>query len=273
LKVKNYKIFRYKTDFKPKVIYLEVKILKVPYTLEVAVYDHKRPNTSFYARKEDFSKPTKTFYEINLPLVNDEISLALFSRDAKQNIDEYVKIIRLELKEMDYQRPKFDPETENFVKFIQDFAMQAGYLPANYKFKLDDDGKYEIHYLPYIPTDDGGIHVTPARIHVSENFIEVSKLHFERKPVPRRIAILLHEMAHNFINVDQDDEEEADANAAKIYLALGFPKSEFLYAFSKAFKTYSDEQFEKLMSNPSWYRNYETNVRRLAKTYEILKNN
>jgi len=272
LKVKNYKILRFRTDFKPKNIFLEIEILKAPFSLEVAVYDHKRPNTAFYARKEDFSKPTKTYYEINLPLINDEISLAIFTRNAEQNINDYVKILRLELKDMDYQRPNFDPETASFVKFIEDFSMQAGYLPANYRFK-SDDGKYEIRYLPFIPTDNGGIHVTPARIHTRENFIEASKMHFERKPVPRRVAILLHEMAHNFVNVDQDNEEEADENAAKIYLSLGYPKSEFLYAFSKAFKTYSDEQFEKLMSNPSWYRNYQTNVKRLAKTYEFLKNN
>lgn len=268
----NYKIMRFRTDYKPKNIFLEFEILKVPISLEVAVYDHKRPNTAFFARKEDFTKPEKTYYEINLPLVNDEISLAIFSRDENINIDDYVKITRLEIKDMDYQRPDFDEKTKSFVKLVEDFSMQAGYLPSNYKFK-SDDGQFEIRYLPYIPTDVGGVHVTPARIHVTENFIEVSKMHFERKPVPRRIAILLHEMAHNFVNVDQDDEEEADLNAAKIYLALGYPKSEFLYAFSKTFKTYTDDQFDKLVSNPSWYRNYKTNVNRLGKTYEFLKNN
>lgn len=263
---------RFRTDFKPKKIFLEFEILKAPFTLEVAIYDHKRPNTAFFARKEDFTKTEKNYYEINLPKVNDEISLAIFSRDEKININDYVKITRLEIKDMDYQRPKFDAMTESFIKLIEDFSMQAGYLPSNYKF-ISDDGNFEIRYLPYIPTDNGGIHVTPARIHVSENFVEVSKMHFERKPVPRRVAILLHEMAHNFVNVDQDDEVEADLNAAKIYLALGYPKSEFLYAFSKTFKTYSDEQFEKLISNASWYSNYKTNVNRLAKTYEFLKNN
>lgn len=260
---------RFRTNFKPKNIFLEFEVLKAPFTLEVAVYDHKRPNTAFYARKEDFSKPEKNYYEINLPLVNDEISLVLFSRE-NINLNDYVKITRLEIKDMDYQRPKFDETIESFIKLIEEFSMQAGYLPANYKFK-SNDGRFEIRYLPYIPTDNGGIHVTPARIHITENFIEASKMHFERKPVPRRIAILLHEMAHNFVNIDQNNEEEADLNAAKIYLALGFPKSEFLYAFSKTFKTYTDEQFEKLISNPSWYRNYQVNVNRLGKTYDFLK--
>lgn len=260
---------RFRTNFKPKNIFLEFEVLKAPFTLEVAVYDHKRPNTAFFARKEDFSKPEKNYYEINLPLVNDEISLVLFSRE-NINLNDYVKITRLEIKDMDYQRPKFDETIESFIKLIEEFSMQAGYLPANYKFK-SNDGRFEIRYLPYIPTDNGGIHVTPARIHITENFIEASKMHFERKPVPRRIAILLHEMAHNFVNIDQNNEEEADLNAAKIYLALGFPKSEFLYAFSKTFKTYTDEQFEKLISNPSWYRNYQVNVNRLGKTYDFLK--
>lgn len=270
--IKNYKIFRYKTDFKPKIIFLGIEILKVPITLEVAVYDHKRPNTSFYARKEDFIKNEKTYYEIKLPLVNDEISLAIFTRSPQININDYVKITQLYIKDMDYQRPNFDKETNSFIKFIEEFSLQAGYLPSNYKF-YSDDGEYVIHYLPYIPTDNGGIHVTPARIHITENFIEVSKLHFEKKTVPRRIAILLHEISHNYINQDQDDEEEADENAAKIYLALNYPKTEFVYAFSKSFKTYTDEQFEKLKTNPIWYRNHQVNSRRLNKVYEFLKNN
>ena len=270
--MKNYKIMRYRTDFKPTKIFLSVEIIKVPFTLEIAVYDHKRPNTAFYSRKEDFTKPETTYYEINLPMVNDEISLAIFSRDENININDYVVIKRLEVKDFDYKRPKLNDVEKGFVKLVEDFSAQAGYLPANHKFK-SEDGKFEIRYLPFIPTDGGGVHVTPARIHTTENFIEVSKMHFERKPVPRRIAILLHEMAHNFVNKDQNDETEADLNAAKIYLSLGYPKSEFLYAFSKTFKTYTDEQFDKLVSNPSWYSNYKVNVDRLGKTYNYLKNN
>jgi hypothetical protein len=263
---------RFKTDFKPTKILLGVKIIKAPFTLEVAVYDHKRPNTAFYLRKEDFSKSESTFYDINLPMVNDEISLALISKDENLNLNDYLKITRLQITDYDFKRPNFDEKTKSFVKLVEDFSAQAGYLPANYKFK-SNDGQFEIRYLPHIPTDNGGIHVTPARIHTTQNFIEVSKLHFEKKPVPRRIAILLHEMSHNFVNVDQNDEEEADLNAARIYLSLGYPKSEFLYAFSKTFKTYTDKEFEKLVSNPSWYSNYNVNVNRLGKTYEYLKNN
>ena len=268
----NYKIVKFQTDYKPKVVFLSLSILNVPLTLEISIYDHKRPNTVFYARKEDFTKNETADYEINLPMTNDELTIVIFSRDEKININDYIKINRFEIKDLKLKKLNLTPEQISFINFLKQFVLQAGYLPANYKFK-SDDGKFEIRYLPHIPSDNGGVHVTPARIHTTENFIEVSKLHFERKPVPRRLAILLHEMSHNFVNQDPNDEEEADLNAARIYLAMGFPKSEFMYAFSKTFKTYGDEQFDKLVKNPSWFRNYKINVDRLGKTYEYLKDN
>jgi hypothetical protein len=269
---KSYKIVRYKTDYKPKVILLSIQVLKVPFTLEIAVYDQKRPNTSFYVRKEDFTEKEIADYEINLPLTNDEMTLGIFTRDSNLDINKYIKINRLEIKDLHLTPLNLPEEQQSFIKFLKQFSLQAGYLPSNYKFK-SDDGKYEIRYLPHIESENGGVHVTPARIHTRENYIEVSKLHFERKPVARRLAILLHEMSHNYVNQDPNSEEEADLNAARLYLAMGFPKSEFMYAFSKTFKTYSDEQFDKLVSNPDWFRNYKINVDRLAKTYDFLNKN
>lgn len=268
----NFKIVKFRTDYKPKVVFLSISILKVPFRLEISIYDHKRANTIFYARKEDFTKTEVADYEINLPMTNDEVTILIFTRDERINIDDYIKINRFEIKDLKLKKLNLSPEQISLVNFLKQFSLQAGYLPSNYRFK-SDDGEYEIRYLPYIPNDNGGVHVTPARIHTTENFIEASQLHFKKKPVPRRLAILLHEMSHNYVNENPNSEVEADLNAARIYLAMGFPKSEFLYAFSKTFKTYSDDQFDKLVKNPAWFNNYKINVDRLGKTYNHLKNN
>ena len=50
--------------------------------------------------------------------------------------------------------------------------------------------------------------------------------------IPSRIAILLHEYSHNFINQNQDNEIEADSNAMDIYSNLGYPRLEAVYAFA-----------------------------------------
>lgn len=270
MKEGSYKATKYKTDYKPVVIYLSVRVKKVPFSLTIGVYDHKRANTAFFVRNEDFTEREIADYTIQLPFTTDEFTFVLFSKDEKLKIDEYIDITRYEVKDFSVAPPNLSEKEQEIVNSVVKFSMMAGYLqPNSYKYAK----KYEIRLLPKILTDLGSEHVTPARIHVEEGFIEVSKNKFDKKTVPRRIAILLHEFAHNYINKDQNDEEEADYNAARLYMAMGLPRSEFIYAFSKAFKNYSEADFDKLIQNKGWASNYEANAERLKKAYNYLEQN
>lgn len=50
-----------------------------------------------------------------------------------------------------------------------------------------------------------------------------------------RMAILLHEFSHYYLNSDIADEVEADLNALTIYLGLGYPIKEAYAAFGETF--------------------------------------
>lgn len=155
------------------------------------------------------------------------------------------------------------------VDFIQTFSERAGILSAGefgstYK---SDCGRFRIDYLdaiidrekeiPYspqepnkmVPNPNFGKEVeTPARISIDKGFIEVSKKFFLQYPIPQRIAILLHEISHFFINNNQHDELEADMNALKIFLGNGYGPIDANNAFLEVFKNYpSDQNVDRYM--------------------------
>ena len=57
-----------------------------------------------------------------------------------------------------------------------------------------------------------------------------------------RMAILLHEFSHYYLNSDVANETEADLNGLTIYLGLGYPIREAYQAFTSTFIGYPTEQ-------------------------------
>lgn len=267
-----YILTREPANQRPKVIYFEFKVKKAPIKIDICVFDHEKENTSFYWKEENFETPEELVrYEIRLPITSRELSFMVYLQDRSLDIWEYIELKRIEIK--DYKLPsrsRFDAKLQSFLELIYQFSLEAGWQDVGYSYK-SNDRQFEIKYFPFIPNGKGGVHPTPARIETVHGWIEASKLHFEKMTVPRRIAILLHEFAHNYLNADPDSEEEADRHAAEIFQKLGFPRSEFIYAFSKIFKNYTDAQFQKLKEDPQWRKYYETNLKRLNKVYSFLK--
>jgi hypothetical protein len=131
------------------------------------------------------------------------------------------------------------------VQFIEKFSRRAGIMrPGTY---IADNVPFKIQYIRNIYTDDGEVHPTPARIHEDLPLIQVSRTKFREDTVPERIIILLHEMAHNFINSDQDNEKEADQNALNIYTQLGYPKIEAVNAFGDIMSD-TDDNYQRMLN-------------------------
>ena len=65
---------------------------------------------------------------------------------------------------------------------------------------------------------------------------DVAQTYFKELTVSERFAILCHEFAHVFLNVNPTDEFEADKHAAMIYLGLGFPRVDLISAWYKVYK-------------------------------------
>ncbi len=122
-----------------------------------------------------------------------------------------------------------------FVKFAQEFSENLYYLPVGTYYS--NNRKFRIDLFDVIKDDDTGRKLrTPARISNQTGRIEVSKSHFMKMTIPMRMAILLHEFAHFYMNEKTTDEIEADLNALKIYLSLGYPYIEAHKSFIHTFK-------------------------------------
>ncbi len=128
-------------------------------------------------------------------------------------------------------------QLNNFVRFAQEFSERAPIISAGNSVYQSDDGQFRIDYLDVIRSSkDGKPMATPARISQNRGIIEVSKKYFMKYTIPMRMAILLHEYSHFYLNQKMEDEIEADLNAMLVYLSLGYPRIEAHEAFLEVFK-------------------------------------
>ena len=56
-----------------------------------------------------------------------------------------------------------------------------------------------------------------------------------------RMAILLHEFAHYYLNNNMEDEIEADKHSLEIYMALGYPRIDAYNVFLDVFENSPSE--------------------------------
>ena len=106
--------------------------------------------------------------------------------------------------------------------------------------------------------DNGKSLKTPARISRNQGIIEVSKLKFSKYSVPMRMAILLHEFSHFYLNSDMANETEADLNALIIYLGLGYPRIDAYNVFTQVFHTSPTElNKDRMKIIDDFIRNFE----------------
>ena len=151
-----------------------------------------------------------------------------------------------------------------YINFIQKFCYNAGVLrpsdPNN-----DDDFyiSYGTHfYIKYLPTivdyETGQELTTPARVG-DDGLIEASQKFFVGYSVPKRMAILLHEYSHPYVNLNPDDESEADLNGLTIYLGLGYPRIDGAEAWCDVFdNSDTDANFERLMIIDAYINDFES---------------
>jgi hypothetical protein len=130
-----------------------------------------------------------------------------------------------------------NPTIQNYIQFCQEFCAKAGYLSAGHSIYTSNDGKFRIDYLDDIVDESGKPQNTPARVSKREGIIEVSRAKFITYTIPMRMAILLHEFSHYYLNTDIANETEADLNGLLIYLSLGYPRVDAYNVFSKVFIT------------------------------------
>lgn len=212
-----------------------------PCALGIRCYDATKPNTDYIRRRvpipEDLFKGKKTGYReftLPFPLSPDQLMVEMY--DKAYGDDTHFKIEKFELEKMPPKNVWAEPEMHRFIGFAQDFATKAGYLPTGvYDSK---DGDFLIQYLPIITDEQGDPLVTPARTNRKSGRIQVAQSAFAKYTIPVRMVVLFHERYH--FQIPTRLEKPADLHGLRLYLDLGFPRTEAVYATTKIFNSHPE---------------------------------
>jgi len=211
---------------KPTNLLVNVSVDR-PNKIRLMAFNPKRPNTFYTNRVKTLQ--SKGQFEIRMPQNCEEV----YVRIEGGKIDSCKEV------ELEQTFACIPSKVSSFVKLAQEFSERLAILHEG--TYLSDDRKFRIDLFNQIK-EAGRVIVTPARISNVNGRIEISKDHFRTYTVPMRMAILLHEFSHFNLNKVQKDEIEADLNALKIYLGLGYPIIEAHMSFLNVFKGTPSEQ-------------------------------
>ena len=214
---------------------LLVKVITIsPQKIRIKVIDADQPNTCFTDRYQTIDGEGVFF--VRMPVSAQNLLVYIYN-EAYGNLpkgqDNTFEVVSITKEPLDKKLDIIDfsnPLVRSFVNFATRFSYNAGSLPSGEY--ISDDGKFLIEQS------------TPARIDVDNGIIELSKRQFQEYTVPNRMAILLHEFSHVYLNADVDNEVEADLNALTIYLGLGYPRIEAFEVFAQTFMNAPTDQNE-----------------------------
>lgn len=212
-----------------------------PCALGVNCYDASKPNTDYIRRRIPFTEhlfqgknPGYKEFTLPFPLSPDHLMVELY--DKAYGDDSGFKIEKFELEKMPVRSVWAEPDVHRFIHFAQDFATKAGYLPTG--FYDNEDGDFLIQYLPIIEDNLGNPLVTPARTNRCSGRIQVSQSAFCKYTIPVRMIVLFHERYH--FQIPTRLEKPADLHGLRLYLDLGFPRTEAVYATTKIFNAHPE---------------------------------
>jgi hypothetical protein len=237
-------IYRLWTRYEPCKICVKVRTSS-PQVIALKAYDADKPNTYFMERTKTING-TEDLY-VRMPLAPNSCLMSIYNEkngNLKKNEDPSFEVLSIKKEELEITLPKTKMDTQlvrNFVAFAQKFSFSAGWVAANRDY-VSSVGNFKIEYLPYIVSSRGERMATPARVSTKNGRIQVSQEAFKPFTIPMRMAILLHEFSHYYVNSDIANETEADLNGLTIYLGLGYPIKEAYTAFGETFIGYPSEQ-------------------------------
>jgi hypothetical protein len=178
--------------------------------IRIKVVDADQPNTTFTDR--DKIVDGESIFFVRMPVspktsliyvYNEDLGNMTTGQDKSFEVDSISKeMLEKKLDVIDFGNPL----VRSFVNFCTRFCYNAGSLSSG--TYVSDDKKFVIKYLPIIE-DGGQEQTTPARIELNTGVIEVSKKQFVNFTIPNRMAILLHEFSHVYLNDNQDDDDSS----------------------------------------------------------------
>jgi len=228
-------IYRLPTRYEEFTLLIKVRTDK-PEKIHLKVSDADQRNTVFTDRWKTVNGDC-SFY-VRMPISGKVSLINIYNekvgQDKFDNSFEVVDIKKIPLEKRLDALDFSNNDLRSFINFCTKFCFNAGVLSSGtYK---SSDGRFKIEYLPTIISSKSGKELeTPARISKDNGIIQVSQKKFTPDTVAMRMAILLHEYSHYYVNKDIDNESEADLNGLLIYLGLGYPRFEGHEAYLKTF--------------------------------------
>ncbi len=232
------------TKYEPCTLVITVRSLK-SCVICLEVWDRDKPHTYFMDRIMPANAGEVIPFQVQMPLSPRVACIRIYD-EATGNRDISVetsfkveKISKTGLRQF-LHALDLTHKLRVFIDFAQRFAFNAGVLPTNEPGEAyvsrDGDKMFKLLYQPIlIDYKTGGESITPARVELGSKEFEVSKKKFIELTVPERMCILCHEYSHHHLNVDIEDELEADLNGLSIYLALGYPPIEAIETYFTTF--------------------------------------
>mgnify|MGYP003624495991 FL=1 len=252
-----------KTNGNPTTLEIRVESRR-EVTLALIVSDAEQKNT-LYTKRTGVVNGVVSFF-VRMPQSPRVAKVVVFNQARglmkRDNSYKIVSIKQVPLRTINLPMSK---QTKSFVKFAQEFSQEAGVLSATkggdtYK---SNNGKFRIDYFDIIRSKMSGYPLsTPARISQINGKIEVGKSKFQKYTIPMRMAILMHEYSHFYLNRSPSDESEADLNGLRVYLSLGYPRIDAYNVFLKVFKKAPNQQ------NRERYENLDNFIKEFRTKFE-----
>jgi len=237
-------IYRIPTRYEEFTLLIKVKTPK-PEKIHLTITDENNRNTTFTDRWKTVDGECSFF--VRMPVSGKNALINLYNEQygqksiEEENTFEVVEIRKFPLEKKMDVIDFTNGDLKSFVNLCTRFCFNAGHL--NSGVYTSNDGKFSIEYVPtIISSRDGKELQTPARISKTSGTIQVSQKKFIPDTVAMRMAILLHEYSHFYVNDDINNESEADLNGLLIYLGLGYPRFEAHEAYLKTFINTPTEQ-------------------------------
>lgn len=209
-----------------------------PESIRIILKDATMPNTVFTDRPKTVLDEF-TFF-IRIPVSGKLAELIIYNErtgNVPAKSDHTFEVLNVQKQPLQKKMDVVDftnPVIRSFVNFATRFCFNAGVLTSG-MYKSDDE-KFRIEYVPTILSKRNGAEMnTPARISKVTGIIQVAQKKFVPMTIPMRMAILMHEFSHYYVNDDINNEIEADLNGLLIYLGLGYPRIEAYQAFVGTF--------------------------------------
>jgi len=252
-------VYQIPTDNYDLIINFKV-VMDKPVILRLRGYDAHpmHPNSVYFDRT--FGAPgalVKGVKQIQAPLPISPEKINIIAYDEITGSQTGIRIEDVKVGPLDKKIVAFKtPEDYEFFKFLEDFVKRCGFSPSG-KY-TSPSGKFKILLSDKLYNKEGKQLTTPARIFYPGGEMEFSKPKYDKMTIPIRMFIGLHErchfrLGHGNENIKRDEatlkkmEGQADSYAMSIYLGMGYPKSEAIYAFTKVFTPVNERHAQDLV--------------------------